>query len=703
MKRKNNMSSHSSINTKRRHRPILKLENVPPVNSIKELIEIGKTIRFYKNIDTVMLWRINPYLEKLDEMIGMKSVKESILLQVMYYLKGFHLKNKNEEYLHTMIMGSPGHGKCLKKDTPIIMYDGSTKMVQNIIQGDQIMGDDSNPRNILSTCTGKEMMYKIKQEYGDDYIVNKSHIISLKLSKNPRIIDTLSKNNIRVVWYTKEKINSKNFNYSTTSMIYRDKCIVYQKALKFIKTLPKKGTVIDIELIDYIKRPELWKKAWKGFKVGIDFPNKPVEFDPYTLGVWLGGGCGNNISDNFIKPILVKYLRRKNKHEQDYNFFKGFEKYTDKLIPIEYKINSESVRLSLLAGLIDSNGQLFNDYYEIVEINKVLADDILFLTRSLGFCSNMKECENTYMHDEEIKKYTYYRITFSGNINKIPVLTLHKKSKDQKQIEDHLYYDIQIEQLEVDNYYGFMIDGNHRFLLGDFTVTHNTEIAKIIGKLYQAMGILSSSGPFKIAYRDDFIAGYLGQTAIKTKKLLKSCIGGVLFVDEVYSLGPGQSDKDSFSKECIETITGFLSDHKNDFCFIGAGYEDDIKKCFFKGNKGLERRFQWNHKIDKYNEDNLTDIMLKMVKEIGWEISVNRNDIIDLIKTNLDLFKNAGGDIETFLSKCKNFHAKRVFALDLEHMFVLTKDDLLGGIELSKKYRLDNKAKESEAPYGMYT
>ena len=95
------------------------------------------------------------------------------------------------------------------------------------------------------------------------------------------------------------------------------------------------------------------------------------------------------------------------------------------------------------------------------------------------------------------------------------------------------------------------------------------------------MGILSKNGPFRIAHRDDFIAGYLGQTAIKTTKLLNSCLGGVLFIDEVYALGSGQEDKDSFSKEAIDTITGFLSDHKNDCCVIIAGYEKEIEDCFF--------------------------------------------------------------------------------------------------------------------------
>jgi SpoVK/Ycf46/Vps4 family AAA+-type ATPase len=92
-----------------------------------------------------------------------------------------------------------------------------------------------------------------------------------------------------------------------------------------------------------------------------------------------------------------------------------------------------------------------------------------------------------------------------------------------------------------------------------------TTVAKIIGKIYQSLGILSRNGNFKIAYRDDFIAGYLGQTAIKTKKLLNSCIGGVLFIDEVYALAPRDNDKDSFSKEALDILTAFLSEHKNDF------------------------------------------------------------------------------------------------------------------------------------------
>ena len=683
MKRRNTMSTHSnnSRSKKRRQRPVLKLENAPPVNSIRDLIEIGKSIRFYKNLDTVMLWRITPYLEQLEAMIGMKSLKESVFYQAIYYLKGMHTLNKNDEYLHTLIMGPPGHGKCLAKNTPIIMGDGTTKMVQDIKPGEQIMGDDSTSRNILSVCSGKEMMYKIHQVYGDNYIVNKSHIISLKLSKSPRIKDRLSKNSFQVIWFTKEKINSKTFSYLSK----KDKDISYQKAIKFLKTLPPKGTIIDINILEYIKRPKSWKEAYKGFKVGINFAEKNVELDPYILGVWLGNGeqhpCSK--SDIFVSA-LRKYNLIKNKH-----------------IPYDYKINSESNRLSLLAGLIDSDGYLYDNSYEIVQKDKKLSIDMLFLARSLGFIANMKEFQKSFEYNGEKRPDTYYQIVISGDIYKIPVLLSRKKASPRTRIKNQLMYRIKVEKLEVGDYYGFEIDGNHRFLLGDFTVTHNTEVAKIIGKIYQAMGILSSSGPFKIAYRDDFVAEYLGQTAIKTRKLLRSCLGGILFVDELYSLGPGVKDRDSFSKEALDTLTGFLSEHKNDFCFIGAGYEEDIKRCFMGGNKGLERRFQWIHKIDKYTPEELSDIAMKMIEEMKWHISMDKKDIIETIKNENDLFKNAGGDVQTFLSKMKMVHAKRVFSLDSEHMFVFTKKDMDNAIELIKKNLL-NKEEDEKHLLSMY-
>ena len=605
---------------RKQKRFVLKLDNAPHVNCIKDLIKLGKTLKFYKNIDTVMLWRIIASLEELDKMIGMKKLKESIFYQIIYYLKGMHSMS-NEEYLHTMIMGPPGHGKCLGKNTQVIMYDGSIKMVQNIKAGDAIMGDDSTPRKILSTCTGKETMYKIHQSYGDDYIVNESHILSLKLIKNPKI--KYKEKTIEVIWFTKEQKNKKIFRYS-----------LFNKAKSFLKTLPKVPSIIDINVTEYINKSNEWKKAYKGFKVRLDFIEQNVELDPYILGLWLGND----------KQIVNNCDLIENKH-----------------IPNIYKINSTRVRLCLLSGILDAKRYLYN---QIIEKSKKLANDILFLIRSLGFYAIMKKIKDYY------------------------IIILKKNQTDQ------LVYEIKVEKLDIDDYYGFEIDGNHRFLLGDFTVTHNTNVARIIGKLYQEMGILSFNSPFKIAYRDDFIAEYVGQTAVKTRKLLDSCIGGVLFVDEVYSLGSGFNDKDPFSKEAIEVLTAFLSENKKNFCFIGAGYEDDINRCFFSKNKGLERRFQWIHKIEEYTVQEIVDIMLKMIEEMNWKIEVNKENLIDMIKKEKHLFKYAGGDLEILLSKSKMVHTKRVFSLDKDKMFILTKTDVEQGLKLMN----ENKLKQENIP-----
>lgn len=253
---------------------------------------------------------------------------------------------------------------------------------------------------------------------------------------------------------------------------------------------------------------------------------------------------------------------------------------------------------------------------------------------------------------------------------------------------------------------GFHVRNNneylHTMIMGP-PGTGKTTVALIIAHIYQGMGVLSEDGPIKMAHRDDFIAGYTGQTALKTKKLLNSCLGGVLFVDEVYSLG-SDTKNDTFSKEAYDTITAFLSEHKNDFCFIGAGYESEIDKCFFGSNKGLRSRFQWTHRILKYSDENLADIMLKMIKSIAWNICIEKKYLIELINANINLFSNYGRDVEIFLSKIKMYHAKRVFSLENEHMFVLMKKDFEGGIEMMKKLREEKDENETNISHlSMYT
>jgi len=203
-----------------------------------------------------------------------------------------------------------------------------------------------------------------------------------------------------------------------------------------------------------------------------------------------------------------------------------------------------------------------------------------------------------------------------------------------------------------------------------------SSVAEILGSIYRKIGILQDGATYTVAKREDLVAPYLGQTAIKTKLLLESCINGVLFIDEAYSLGSGNSERDSFSKEAIDTLNAFLSENRSRFCCIIAGYAEEIDRCFFQVNQGLSRRFPWVHNISPYTDIELAEIMVRMISDMGWQTTLSVEGIATFIGSSAGLFKNYAGDVETFLSKCKRAHAKRVVSLSQAHRLVLTAADL---------------------------
>ena len=207
--------------------------------------------------------------------------------------------------------------------------------------------------------------------------------------------------------------------------------------------------------------------------------------------------------------------------------------------------------------------------------------------------------------------------------------------------------------------------------------TGKTEIANIMGQIFSKLGVLKNN-VFKKATRTELIAGYLGQTAIKTKELVKRCLGGCLFIDEAYALG-NREKRDSFAKECIDTLCEALSFHKNDLMVIIAGYEKDLKDCFFAYNSGLESRFTWRFNTDDYDASELNLIFQKKIKDIGW----SHENIDDTwFEKNMDYFKYYGRDMETLLAKTKIAHSRRVFCLPIEEKKKLNKEDLDKGFEL---------------------
>lgn len=207
--------------------------------------------------------------------------------------------------------------------------------------------------------------------------------------------------------------------------------------------------------------------------------------------------------------------------------------------------------------------------------------------------------------------------------------------------------------------------------------TGKTEVAKIIGRLFSKLGVLKKN-VFKKVTRADLIAGYLGQTAIKTKEVVNSAIGGVLFIDEAYALG-NKEKRDIFAKECIDTLCEALSDNKDKLMVIIAGYEDELNKCFFEYNKGLDSRFPWRYKTDDYKAPELKEIFVRKISKIDW----SANDIPDSwFEGKMDYFKFYGRDMETLLAKVKIAHSRRVFCLPNKEKKTITIKDMDKGFDM---------------------
>jgi len=386
-----------------------------------------------------------------------------------------------------------GRGKCLARDTKILMYDGTIKLVQDVIQGDLLMGDDSTPRTVLSLARGREMMYRIKPKSGEGYTVNQSHILSLKNIAN---------------------------------------------------------TVFDIPLMTYMKMTRHERSQLYGYRVPITFQTKVphiLDIDPYLFGY--------QVCENAFPPVA------------------------DGRIPHEYKCSTRDQRLQILAGIVDAIAQYHNDCYKLVHSKSDLCDDIVFISRSLGYYAH-KSCLKT------AGKPDIYMVTIRGKgLEYIPVRSLSKILADTPTtpecmggLRDPLKYTFIVMSTQVEEYYGFELDGNRRFVLGDFTVTHNTVMAlKIVSEIRLKTLILvhkeflmnqwieriaeflegarvgKIQGPLFDITDKDIVIGMI-QT-IHSRDFPASAFEsfGLTIIDEVHRIG-----SEEFSKSLFKTITPYM-------------------------------------------------------------------------------------------------------------------------------------------------
>lgn len=205
-----------------------------------------------------------------------------------------------------------------------------------------------------------------------------------------------------------------------------------------------------------------------------------------------------------------------------------------------------------------------------------------------------------------------------------------------------------------------------------------TTFIEILSKILTKLGVLKSGHIVKVK-RSDLIGKYLGHTAVQTQKKIDEAKGGILLIDEAYSLG-NPEQRDSFSKECLDTLNQALSENKNDFICIIAGYANALDSSFFSYNEGLRRRFPFRFDILPYTPEELGMILNKKLFEYKyWTIKFTLKELLKLINDNFKYFINQGGDMETLFLNIKIVHNKRIFLIPVEEK----KDLLIGDIKES--------------------
>ena len=352
---------------------------------------------------------------------------------------------------------------CHAKGHPILMWNGDTRNVEDVIEGDFLMGDDSTPRKVEQLKRGRQAMYEITPVKGESFIVNEDHILSLQSTPTGR-----------------------RFPSDTTG-----------------------NEIVNISVSDYLNKSKAWKHKYKLYRREVlEFGNQQNTFNipPYILGIIIGDGGLLNKSvilhnpDKVIQNEWIKFAKensceitfinqgtkgvdrcpalrvkrgKKSRNNLVMELFKNSglmnKKSGDKFIPFEYKTANYQSRLELLAGLMDTDGSIQDGGYDYISKSEQLARDIVFLSRSVGLAAYIKKCQKSCQNNFT---GTYYRVQISGECQKIPCRL--KKAPKRKQIKRVTVTGFKIKKLGIRDYYGFSLDGNHLYLDGHFTAHHNS-------------------------------------------------------------------------------------------------------------------------------------------------------------------------------------------------------------------------------------
>lgn len=370
-----------------------------------------------------------------------------------------------EGHRKQLLVAPTGAGKCLGRDTPVLMADGTILPVQDVQVGDRLLGPDGGPRNVLSVARGREQLYRVIPKKGASYVCNASHILSLR--KTP----------------------------GSDALVLADGTRVDPDA-----------DVVNVNVEVFAASNKTARHCLKGWRSeAIEFPAErdDLMLDPYLLGCWLGDGSQNRFAISKPSCAMVEewkaaaerygyevietsgtgscptwtIVSRELFGGQVFNFYlAALDTYglrARKHIPHEYKIAPLSARLQLLAGLIDSDGSVGHAGFDWISKWRELAEDFAFVCRSVGLSAYVAPARKGIAATGFVGDY--WRVSVSGDCSVIPCRD--KPAPARRQKKRHLVHGIRVESIGEGEYFGFEIDGDHLFLLGDFTVTHNTYLA----------------------------------------------------------------------------------------------------------------------------------------------------------------------------------------------------------------------------------
>lgn len=355
---------------------------------------------------------------------------------------------------------------CHLKGSLILMYTGELKPVENIRVGDVVMGNDGTPRHVLCLHRGEDLMYRITPLKGEPFVVNGGHILHL------------------------HKTNTSSYHSN--------------------------AGYDEISVADYVMKSNSYKHQHKLHRAKyVSFGNENKKLvEPYFLGVFIGDGCSsNNINITTQREEVVEYLsamakrehlgfrkqNQKNRSNKASSYYFPFmyswkcpnplrvyikdiglygKKAGDKFIPFEYKTGSRKDRMLLLAGLLDTDSYYDprRNMFEYCSKSRQLAEDVVFLCRSLGFYAKIGKTK--YVND-----LPYYRIQITGDLDTIPTKVKIRRGHKRLQKKSIYVIGFNVKLIGKGKYYGFTLDGNHLYCDEQFFVHHNCGKSIIIADI----------------------------------------------------------------------------------------------------------------------------------------------------------------------------------------------------------------------------